>query len=460
MSNSDSISNLHIFQRDGNWIGYTPKCGLLVRLTKTEATVLRLYIRGLDILSISKAVSKSEEFCISIIKDLEKRIDSRKTIGSSGEIPNVEELMLIVSQSCNMKCTYCFAGGGNYGHASELMSSKVARDAVDFAVRLGVRKITFFGGEPLLNFKVIREIVNYTEEQKMGVQYGIETNGTLITPEIAEFFKAHNIKTLVSMDGPREVNDACRKFVGGQGTYKSILKGIMNLKGNGVKFAIESVYSCKCSLGVGEIIESLMGYTDTFTTAYAMNEKSVDSGKKRTLIRNFYKGLAEKVIDSTIAGKTIKEINVLNVFNSVIFPVKKVNSFICENMARRIAIFPNGDIYPCETSAKRDLCLGNIYRTDSIVFQKKRKEVLLHFSLDKFPSYPFLNQMGSCILNVRKKRGGGLDIKYAPAINKGFEDILYKLSRLSHKDVEIIAREWHPWMFTQKEKNDAERNHA
>lgn len=104
-------------------------------------------------------------------------------------------ITLHVSHACNVKCSYCFAHGGDYGGVPGYMTPHVAKQAVRWALgearSLGRCQIDFFGGEPLLNFKLIREIVPFARERanRVGVQvsFGIATNGTLISDEITQF---------------------------------------------------------------------------------------------------------------------------------------------------------------------------------------------------------------------------------------------------------------------------------
>jgi uncharacterized protein len=152
-----------------------------------------------------------------------------------GECP-VRTIELLVTQRCNFSCPYCYGEGGTYGEESE-MDSQTGRAAVDWLIaqsgkvkRLG---ISFFGGEPLMNFRLIREVVALAETQgkKAGkeFEFSITTNASLLDDEELAFIKAHGIYVIASMDGPRELQDRQRPFTSGAGSYDVIVPKIRRL---------------------------------------------------------------------------------------------------------------------------------------------------------------------------------------------------------------------------------------
>ena len=119
---------------------------------------------------------------------------------------------LHVSHACNLKCVYCFADGGAYGGKAVQMKPEVARQAVDWVLgrcrAVGRSHINFFGGEPLLNFPLIQEVVRYAREQgeALGVQvtFGITTNGTLLSDQVIRFMAEEDVHVMISIDGPKQ----------------------------------------------------------------------------------------------------------------------------------------------------------------------------------------------------------------------------------------------------------------
>ena len=146
-------------------------------------------------------------------------------------------ITLHVAHACNLKCAYCFAHGGDYGGQPRFMRPEVARQAVQWA--LGEAKpfqrcqIDFFGGEPLLNFELIRDVVPFAREyaDRVGVQvsFGIATNGTLISEEILQFLIDEEIHVQVSVDGNATDQNRLRKFNDGSDTYDVVAESLEKL---------------------------------------------------------------------------------------------------------------------------------------------------------------------------------------------------------------------------------------
>jgi uncharacterized protein len=141
--------------------------------------------------------------------------------------------MFVLSRRCNQHCSYCHASSINEASPKSFdMDSATARKAVDIAFGSPSKaiKIEFQGGEPLLNFNVLKEIVEYAKELNQSAQKILEfvlcTNTVGLTHEHLDFIKAHNIYISTSLDGPRDIHDACRKLRNGQGSYDLVSEHI------------------------------------------------------------------------------------------------------------------------------------------------------------------------------------------------------------------------------------------
>ena len=137
----------------------------------------------------------------------------------------VKALCLNVAHECNLACRYCFAGEGEYHGERALMSAEVGRAALDFLVRnSGNRRnleVDFFGGEPLLNWDVVKELVRYgrslEKDHDKHFRFTITTNGTLLNEEILDFVNREMDNIVLSIDGRKEVNDRMRPWRSGKG---------------------------------------------------------------------------------------------------------------------------------------------------------------------------------------------------------------------------------------------------
>lgn len=152
---------------------------------------------------------------------------------------SIQNVTLQVTQQCNLRCKYCVYSGSylTRTHSEKTMPWEIAKRSIDFLLGHSMDTenptIGFYGGEPLLNFKLIKKAVNYALEQFEGkkVDFGMTTNGTLFNDEILEFLEKNRFHLLISLDGPRHIHDSNRVFaINGKGTFDTIIKNIDYIK--------------------------------------------------------------------------------------------------------------------------------------------------------------------------------------------------------------------------------------
>ena len=143
----------------------------------------------------------------------------------------VKALCLHIAHDCNLACRYCFAQEGEYHGRRALMSFEVGKGALDFLVANSGNRVNlevdFFGGEPLMNWDVVKRLVEYgrsiEKEHHKKFRFTLTTNGVLLNDEIMEFVNREMGNVVLSIDGRREVNDRMRPHRGGQGSYEEIV---------------------------------------------------------------------------------------------------------------------------------------------------------------------------------------------------------------------------------------------
>lgn len=149
----------------------------------------------------------------------------------------VKALCLHIAHDCNLACKYCFAEEGEYHGRRALMSIEVGKKAIDFLIaNSGNRRnleVDFFGGEPLMNWEVVKEIVRYgrskEEEYNKNFRFTLTTNGVLLNDEVMEFVNKEMSNVVLSLDGRKEVNDEMRPFRNGKGSYDLIVPKFQKL---------------------------------------------------------------------------------------------------------------------------------------------------------------------------------------------------------------------------------------
>ena len=149
----------------------------------------------------------------------------------------VKALCLHIAHDCNLACKYCFAEEGEYHGRRALMSYETGKQALDFLIaNSGNRKnleVDFFGGEPLMNFDVVKQLVAYGREQEKlhdkHFRFTLTTNGVLLNDDIMEFANKEMDNVVLSIDGRKEVNDRMRPFRKGAGSYDLIVPKFQKL---------------------------------------------------------------------------------------------------------------------------------------------------------------------------------------------------------------------------------------
>jgi uncharacterized protein len=147
--------------------------------------------------------------------------------------PVLKAMCLHVAHTCNLNCSYCFARQGNYkgDHSQALMSFEVGKQALDFLIRQSGSRVNlevdFFGGEPLMNWQVVKELVRYARTQEpihnKNFRFTLTTNGVLIDDDVIDFANREMHNVVLSMDGRKEINDLFRKNFAGEGSYERII---------------------------------------------------------------------------------------------------------------------------------------------------------------------------------------------------------------------------------------------
>jgi len=180
---------------------------------------------------------------------LKKNQDRFKQRLSKNPARFIDFLRLEMSSFCNFRCLHCFAQKIYDWRKGRLMSFPVSRQAIDGFVnilRRGHKKsgiVSFWGGEPLLNWEVIQQITEYTEAVSKNtlpkIQFNIVTNGSLLNNHIISFMKKHKFTIRLSLDGLKKENDLFRKFVNGKGTFKYITNAMNRLSKLNKSFSIE-----------------------------------------------------------------------------------------------------------------------------------------------------------------------------------------------------------------------------
>ncbi len=151
----------------------------------------------------------------------------------------INMITLQVTQQCNLRCDYCVYSGGyeNRAHSKKRMDFDIAKRSIDFYIEHSADSefinIGFYGGEPLIEFELIKKCISYIESISEGktLLFTMTTNGTLLKEEIVQFLEEHGVSIRISLDGPKEVHDSSRKFAFNNcGTFDKVIENVNMIK--------------------------------------------------------------------------------------------------------------------------------------------------------------------------------------------------------------------------------------
>lgn len=271
----------------------------------------------------------------------------------------IKAMCLHIAHDCNLRCKYCFASTGDYHEGRMLMSLETGKKAVDFLIeKSGDRKfleVDFFGGEPTLNFDVVKQIVEYArsreQEANKKFRFTITTNGVLLTDDMIEFINKEMNNVVLSIDGRKEVNDRLRVRADGSGSYDTILpkfKKLVAARGNDKDWYVRGTYT-KYNLDFSNDVMHLFeqGFEQISVEPVMADPKMPYAITKADLPRIFdeYEELMKKITEVRKAGKFINFFHFMLDLDQGPCAIKRLRGCGCGN--EYVAIAPNGDIYPC-----------------------------------------------------------------------------------------------------------------
>ena len=308
---------------------------------------------------------KNDDVLFTENQDLEKLAHS-KNIDTS-----VKAMCLHVSHDCNLRCEYCFASEGDYNCGRKLMSIETAKKAVDYLIKNSKGRshieIDFFGGEPMMNFDVVKETVAYGRslEKSIGKHFWFTTttNGTLMNKEQIDFINENMDNVVISVDGRKEIHDKIRHDCAGNGSYDRIIPNAKELvEGrNGKSYFIRGTFTAKnkdfsndvmhlADLGFKEIsVEPVVGSgSDLYFTQADVPELLAE-----------YENLALKYLDRLSKGDGFRFYHFnINLYDGPCL-FKRITA--CGAGYEYVAVDPDGKIFPCHQFVGHDeFSIGDI----------------------------------------------------------------------------------------------------
>ncbi len=382
-----SLGEFHRFQGAGQEFLYLVPSGGIVALDGMTADILerldKAPLSQEDLVGslCSGGYDAGEvEECLNELREVKAIRNGAREYTKSEPLPDVfplQTIVLNVTNQCNLSCQYCYEFGEDKVATPEgkpkFMEWETARTSVEylFAESQGRKSvhITFFGGETLMNFPLLKQVVAYAraraEELQVKLDFSLTTNATLLTPTIIEYLAENAIGVTVSMDGPKEMQDKFRVFSNGRGSYDIIKPKVQNLLANHKTRPIAArVTMTSGAMDVRRIYQHLkhelgfyeVGFAPVTTSPnrlYSINEPGMDS------VLEQFSELADEYLEFALRGEHHGFSNVSDTLSELHQGVNK--SLPCGAGLGMVGVGPSGDIAPCHRFVDSDEhVLGNV----------------------------------------------------------------------------------------------------
>ena len=336
------------------------KAGLLAKLGgRYEAADIEDALS--DVIELTEG---NQLFMKDIYEGMVEVVKERKTV--------VKALCMHIAHDCNLACRYCFAEEGEYHGRRAMMSYEVGKKALDFLIaNSGSRRnleVDFFGGEPLMNWQVVKDLVKYGREQEKihnkNFRFTLTTNGVLLNDEIMEFCNKEMANVVLSVDGRKEIHDYMRPFRKGAGSYDLIIPKFQKFaeSRNQEKYYVRGTFTHHnldfskdvlhlADLGFKQISVEPVVAADT--EEYAIREEDIPQ------IMAEYDALAKEMIRREKEGKGFNFFHFMIDLTGGPCVYKRLSG--CGSGTEYLAVTPWGDLYPChQFVGEEEYLMGNV----------------------------------------------------------------------------------------------------
>lgn len=285
---------------------------------------------------------------------------------------NVKAICLNVAHTCNLSCEYCFAKGGKYHGPDAIMTTETAKKAIDFLIENSGNHynldVDFFGGEPLMNWDVVTETVDYArnleEKYNKHFNFTLTTNGMLLDDDKIEYLNENMKNVVLSLDGRREIHDEFRKTIGGKGSFDTVVPKFQNFvsKRGDKEYYMRGTYTAN-NLDFTKDIKTYLdlGFKRTSLEPVVGNSKSDYALKEEDLPVLFeeYEKLADMMIDAIDNNNKFIFYHYMIDLENGPCAHKRISG--CGSGTEYMAITPSGELYPChQFVGNDDFIIGDI----------------------------------------------------------------------------------------------------
>ena len=284
----------------------------------------------------------------------------------------VKALCLHIAHDCNLACKYCFAEEGEYHGRRALMSVETGKKALDFLVANSGNRINlevdFFGGEPLMNWQVVKDLVAYgrslEEPNNKKFRFTLTTNGVLLNDEVMDFLNREMSNVVLSIDGRKEVHDRMRPFRGGQGSYEGIVSKFQKLaeSRNQMNYYVRGTFTHNNPDFAADVLHLAdLGFKQISVEPVVAEDGESHALRKEDLpvLLAEYDKLAVELLKRQKEGKGVNFFHFMIDLAGGPCVAKRLTG--CGSGTEYLAVTPWGDLYPChQFVGQEEFLLGNV----------------------------------------------------------------------------------------------------
>ncbi len=340
--------------------------------------------------------------------------------------PVIKAMCLNVSHNCNLACEYCFADGGTYNDERKTMSYDTAKAAIDMLVEMsGTRRnleVDFFGGEPMLDFEVVKKTVLYArsieKERGKNFRFTITTNAYRLNDEDIDFFNEQMYNVVISIDGRKEVHNRVRKTVGGKDSFDDVIKNALRFKERrkGQYYVRGTFTRYNLDFCSDVLFLNDLGFDQLSIEPVVLKPESPMSIREQDLPRVIaeYDKLAEEYIARRKTDKWFNFFHFMIDIDNAPCAVKRLKG--CGAGGEYVAVAPDGTVYPChQFDGIKSVALGNVF--DGVNNDELRKKFYycsVPTKTDCSECWAKYYCSGGCMANSFKFNGD-INMPYKPA---------------------------------------------
>jgi len=283
---------------------------------------------------------------------------------------NITNISLNITYDCNLRCKYCYAGENQYLCTPEVMDKETARDAMIFLIKyMGNEQygnITFFGGEPLLNFDTMKFMVELAPEAKRrynkNISFTVVTNGTLLNREINEFLIKNSIATQISFDGIPEIQNKMRPLPNKKGSSKIILPKIKEFMKAGGRPNIRATLTAY-NMDISRLVKYMhsLGFSQILLDPVIADKDKPYAITKKLLkeVENSFREFAKEYLEVLLNNRNYIFSNFYHSMSDLYLCKQRI--YYCGAGKNYLAVTPKGDIFPCHCfQGLSEFKMGNV----------------------------------------------------------------------------------------------------